>query len=433
MNLIEEQVLALAPDDASKKAGKDLASPARWVTRGRNKDAAWGECQGSGSKPYQTAIDLHNIAFKCSCPSRKFPCKHGIALGLLLARDAAAFTEGEVPAWVSEWMGKRAAREEKKTETADKPADEAAKAKRIQAREQKVNDGIEELLRWIQDIIRQGIIYAPEKNHSFWDGMARLLVDAQATGLASMVRTLGNTAFTQEGWQSAFLDNLLQLYIVAKAYQQKDTLPELLQQELRTWTGFTLSQDELKAQNGLTDHWLVAGKQVSEDDRLVVEKFWLYGMQSKQFALVLQFIVNGQGANLLLTPGMQIEAELVYFPSVNPLRALIKRQVYGQHPFALSARPGWLSVAEEETNSCARFPVRMERPFIVDALTAVQHNNAWFLKDAEGYMVALPENYSGIWKLLALNGGRPQAMVVIGKENKYEPLGIVADGLYKAL
>ena len=60
MNFSEEQILALAPDDASRKSGKELASPAKWVSKGADERALWGECQGSGSKPYQTQIDLAN-------------------------------------------------------------------------------------------------------------------------------------------------------------------------------------------------------------------------------------------------------------------------------------------------------------------------------------------------------------------------------------
>lgn len=148
MNLTEEQILALAPDESSKKSGKDLANPAKWVTRGINERAAWGECQGSGSKPYQTQVDLANLAFKCSCPSRKFPCKHGLGLLLLAARQPGLFTAADEPSWVKDWIEKRAAAKETKEAKAaeDRPVDEAAQAKRQQARQQKVKDGTAELL-----------------------------------------------------------------------------------------------------------------------------------------------------------------------------------------------------------------------------------------------------------------------------------------------
>src|SRR6476469_9727229 len=78
-----DRIIALAPDPSSAKAGRELANPRKWVTLGLNEAAIWGECQGSGSKPYRTQIDLIEPAFKCSCPSRKFPCKHALALFLL--------------------------------------------------------------------------------------------------------------------------------------------------------------------------------------------------------------------------------------------------------------------------------------------------------------------------------------------------------------
>ena len=107
LKLTEEQILALAPDEASKKPGKDLANPSKWVSKSFNDQALWGACQGSGSKPYLTQIDLNNIAFKCSCPSRKFPCKHGLGLMLLHARQPEIFTQEAAPAWVTDWLGKR--------------------------------------------------------------------------------------------------------------------------------------------------------------------------------------------------------------------------------------------------------------------------------------------------------------------------------------
>ncbi|HEX3006901.1 MAG TPA: SWIM zinc finger family protein, partial [Bacteroidales bacterium] len=72
MALKEDQIIALALDASSAKSGKELAVASKWVLRGASEKALWGHCQGSGKLPYQTQVDLLNIAFKCSCPSRKF-------------------------------------------------------------------------------------------------------------------------------------------------------------------------------------------------------------------------------------------------------------------------------------------------------------------------------------------------------------------------
>lgn len=430
MNLTEDQLFALAPDEASKKAGKDLANPAKWLTKGATETAVWGECQGSGSKPYQTAIDLSNIAFKCSCPSRKFPCKHGMALGLLYARRSDDFKTTEAPPWLTEWLSKRVQKADAKEEKKDKPVDEAAQAKRQQAREGKVADGVEELLLWIKDLVRSGLIGLPDKPYSFWEGMSRRMIDAQAPGLAGMIKTMYGISNSGQPWQSGFLDTLLNLYLVAKGYQNKEGLPHLIH-DIRSWIGFTVSQDELKEQSGVLDTWLVTGKQVSEDEGITVERNWLYGLTTGKHALVLQFIVRGGGANLLLSPGMYIEAELVFYPSVAPVRAIVKRQITAAAKMLSRLYPSWTEVAQAETALCSSFPVRSERPHALSQITPVKDGNVWWLKDAQHNAVRLKEGFNGLWNLLSLSGGAPMDAIVIGKEGVYEPLGVWAAQTYK--
>src|SRR5262245_64730714 len=116
MNWTTEQILALAPDAASAKAGQGLAAARKWLKLGADEQTACGLCQGSGKDPYQAQIDLTEPAFRCSCPSRKFPCKHGLGLFLLLASSAAAFKDKQRPDWVVEWMASRAKRAEQRAE-----------------------------------------------------------------------------------------------------------------------------------------------------------------------------------------------------------------------------------------------------------------------------------------------------------------------------
>ena len=155
LNLTEEQILQLAPDDSSVKAGKGLATLSKWVLRECSGRAVWGHCQGSGKNPYQTVIDLNDIAFKCSCPSRKFPCKHGLGLLLLYARQPDQFTQAEEPEWVTAWLAKRTEKAEKKEQKAksETPVDEAAQAKRQEKRHQKVLGGISDLEVWMKDLV----------------------------------------------------------------------------------------------------------------------------------------------------------------------------------------------------------------------------------------------------------------------------------------
>lgn len=433
MLLSEEQILTLAPDESSKKSGKELANPAKWVSKGVNELALWGECQGSGSKPYQTQIDIINTAFKCSCPSRKFPCKHGLGLLLLYARQQASFPQAAAPAWVTDWLSKRTDTQEKKAARADKPVDEAAQQKRLQARQQKVAEGLEELRRWIKDIVRNGILNMPEKGYGWFEQMAKRMVDAQAPGLANMISALGETNFYREGWQSDFMDQLVRIYLVIEGYSNITNIGESLQADIRSLIGFTQPIEEMKSQAGIEDTWIVLAKQITENDNITTERYWMYGQHTRRSAMVLQFIIRGQGGELVLTPGMILNAELVFFPSVAPLRAIIKKQAA---PGVASSLPGlnnWMEVAEAETATAAVLPVRYERPYIVKNLTPILYNQQWWLQDDARHLMQLKNNTDSLWKLLSLSGGNGLDMVVIGKEDVYETVAVWYNQEYKII
>ncbi|WP_181769024.1 SWIM zinc finger family protein, partial [Streptomyces albidus (ex Kaewkla and Franco 2022)] len=116
-----EEVLTLAPDDASRKAGTKLSWPDRWSEAGAGSGGVWGLCKGSSSaKPYRTVVDLGGAGtgtgpgFKCSCPSRKFPCKHALGLLLLWAGELGQPDGHTPPDWAGEWLDGRRERAARK-------------------------------------------------------------------------------------------------------------------------------------------------------------------------------------------------------------------------------------------------------------------------------------------------------------------------------
>src|SRR5215207_1936724 len=106
------QVLALAPDTQISGAARSLAHLNKWTALGLSEEAAWGECPGSGERPYQVAALLAGLSFHCSCPSRKRPCKHGLALLLLAADHANHFVTAIAPSWVQERVQAHTRREQ---------------------------------------------------------------------------------------------------------------------------------------------------------------------------------------------------------------------------------------------------------------------------------------------------------------------------------
>lgn len=435
MNFSEEQILSMAPDESSKKSGKELANTSKWVKRQLSERALWGECQGSGKLPYQTQVDLVNVAFKCSCPSRKFPCKHGLGLLLLYVRDRKSFTTAAEPDWVTGWLDKRGERDEKKAEKKEKEkkVDPAAQAKRQENRLKRVEDGMMELRLWVKDIIRNGLLNIPGKDPAFFENMAKRMVDAQAPGLASMVRSLRDTNFFQEGWQSSFLDQLLRIYIVLDGFPRISDLSAELRDELKTLIGFSQSQEEVKAEAGIRDDWFVLAKRVDKEDNLTTERNWLYGRKSRRYALILQFYVNGQVPEVNLLAGSCVDAELVFFKGANPLRALIKEQISVTSNPAIEGIKNWKEISVYTSQVHATNPWINKLPVIIENIVPVKANDRWILRDENGDGVMIHHGFQKPWKLMAISGGKPLRIFAVGRENNFEPLGAWVDNQYKML
>ena len=226
---------------------------------------------------------------------------------------------------MNEWLAKRAQQAEsrnkpKKSET-DPVAAAKAQARRAAKREENVRQGLDDLARWQQDLVRQGLATAQGKPASFWETPAARLVDAQAPGLARRVRELASIPATGEGWQGRLLEQLALIHLAVEAYLRLDTLPAATQADVRRVIGWTQDQDELLQENGIQDTWIVLGKRVTEEtlgpgsraSLLKVQRTWLWGTQTQQTALILHFAAPGQMLDASLIPGTSFDAELVYF------------------------------------------------------------------------------------------------------------------------
>ncbi|SDD60640.1 SWIM zinc finger [Dyadobacter soli] len=422
MQYNREQILQLAPDDVSAKAGRQLATPGKWVTMACNDLAIWGECQGSGKNPYQTAIDLTNIAFKCNCPSRKFPCKHGLALFLLYSEDQGKFTANpELPAYVAEWLSKRQARETTKETKEEKPVDETARAKRVESREKKVNGGIEEVRAWLSDVIRPGIAHVPQQAYQFHNNITARMVDAQAGGLASQLRQISEINFFNEGWQKQLLKRLSGIYMITEGYRNRDTLPAGSARDIATLIGWTIPKEEVLQTEAITDQWIVLSVTMSEESNVTTERIWLYGLGTSRFALLLNFYAGNQPYQTMLVPGIQIDADIVYYPASVPMRALIREQrPVTSRSAQINIPDSFLTIYNNIADTLGKNPFAEQIPFMIEGVKATFANERWFLTDQEGLSVPLSNPEDECWNMLAFSGGRRFSAFGICEQGQFD-------------
>src|SRR5215207_5730338 len=280
MTLTEDQVLALAPDASATRAGRELAGSRHWASAGTRERAVWGECRGSAAEPYTCAIDLDGPAFRCSCPSQKNPCKH--ALGLFL-RYVGGLPDGEPPPWVGEWIAQRRARSLRPSAPADPERAAADQRRRAERREQRISGGIEELDRWLRDLVRGGLAEVPARPRASFDQMAARLVDAQAPGLARLVRELGYLPHSGDRWPERMLIVLGRLQLLLDAWGRIDALEPDLQAELRSQMEINESRESVLANPAVHDTWSVLGRRLLIDERFQMQRTWLWGESTRRW------------------------------------------------------------------------------------------------------------------------------------------------------
>lgn len=81
-SITEEFIRSSAVNTSALNNAKKISSSGgfRKLCKTADETLIFGDCYGSGSKPYNTSVDLsgETAVFRCSCPSRQIPCKHCI-------------------------------------------------------------------------------------------------------------------------------------------------------------------------------------------------------------------------------------------------------------------------------------------------------------------------------------------------------------------
>ena len=339
---------AAAPDQDSLKAAGKLLSPAKWPERHMSADGTliWGACQGSGANPYRLAVDLSDLGAKCSCPSRKFPCKHALALMLQFQATPDGFTEALVADWITEWLGRR-----RKTDTApkstegkslaaamvaeeEKPLDpeaeakrEAQRLKRAAATNETVTAGLDEMEGWIADQLRTGLAETLADLTSRCRRIASRLVDAKAQALASRIDTLPGRILSlpERDRGAALAAELGKLVILSRAWAGGDCPPEIRREVASGETRDALLADpDAPRQTGTWE--VLATRDEARRDGLIARATWLLSLGGgpQSFALLLDYFPASTGKQgSAFAPGDQFDAELVFYPAAVPLRAQI--------------------------------------------------------------------------------------------------------------
>jgi hypothetical protein len=426
MPLTQDAVLALAPDPSSAKAARGLTAVASWPVLGANDKAVWGECKGSGAKPYQVSVDLAGPAFRCTCPSRKFPCKHGLALLLVQIATPTAFSGPQEPSWITDWLASRTEKAQKKEEKTaarpSKPPDPESSAKRMAARWDRISVAALELKQWLGDRIDHGLGNLNPENLKLWHTMAARMVDAQAPGLGQRLKQASLQINKGEHWHELVLEELGRLHLACEAVARREQLPPGLQADLRAAVGWPYEKaDVLATGEKLRDEWCVLGVlQEERADRLTERHVWLEGRQSKQRAWMLDHAHGGRGFEQAWLAGAEVDATLAFFAGTTKLRAVLAEAhaapTQAKHPTP-STLDEWQCIA---TRVAANPWAGIHPVLLHDAVPARGDDALWIVHEGRGYAAELANDDA--WRLLAATAGHPVTLMAAWDGRALRPL-----------
>jgi hypothetical protein len=360
------------------------------------------------------------------------PCKH--ALGLLLT-----WANGEVPDraepsdYALAWAAERQARARKAAARGDPAAaaipagpgaapqrdqaarkrEEATAARRAQ-RADRVTSGLSELQEWLRDQVRAGLPAAVGPSpggHA--DAIAARMVDAQAPGVAGILRDLSVVPLSGEGWPGRLLAGYAHLHLLARAHERLASLPAALAATVRSRIGYTTGRQEVLAEPAVADRWLVLGTRDIPDATVPTRRTWVRGAGTGRFALLLTFAVNGAWSDpdtAMLPPGTEVDADVHFYPGQPALRATIGQRRTAPAPGARPAPGGGIGgLLASWAEAIAADPWLTNWPALLAGTpvpAAAGSGKPWHLVDAGG--AALPMRYAeSLWTVLAVSGGHP--------------------------
>ena len=335
-----------------KAAGK-LLKPAKWPLRESDGDYIWGECQGSGANPYRVIFDLRDHGYKCTCPSRKFPCKHALALALMFSEAPSDYAQGQMPEWGSDWIGRRrktsaaATKDEKDTpkpakslaaalakepekkeiDPAKAAALEAARKTRAEATRAAQMAGLSELEGWIFDNLSLGLPQVLSNLTERCRTISARLSDAKAPSLSGRLDDIPERVMSvpRSAQTDVLIEELGKLVLLSRAAQ---TVPQPtgVQRLISAAENRESVLEDASAPVHKAVWHVIASHARTRKDGLVSYSTWLLSCEDNQrFAQLLDFVpasLGKRGAGFAV--GDMFEAEVCYFPSAFPMRAMIK-------------------------------------------------------------------------------------------------------------
>ena len=449
-----QQVLLLAPDQAAASAALVVAVPASWSATGCDEGAVWGQFIATTAEPYNVAIDLsaeqNSPAYRCSCPSRKIPCKHALGL-LLLHANELVLAARRLP-FAAEWLRRRGAGGNdpgigshdgeitaavgavtvgagSKATAPTASLSDPARQKRQFQRAERMRSGLIELDRWLADRIRSGLAAPELADIATWERAAQRLVDAQCGGLANRVKRVATKIGQSSRWHQDLLEEIALLHALAVGALRTSLLPIELADGVHAATGLTVAQADVLGGVPSSGTWLIVGESRTREDRITVQRTWICSSETPTtWAMVLAFGAFGNEVTTEYPVGSSFTGDIHWYPGGITLRALVGHQSAAAAPSSICPPATSLAQAVAAAGWAVAHEPWLERyPMCVLATPTAVGGGRWVVADSSACL-RLDPNFQRTAELVCIAGGLPIQVMGEHSAEGFLPLTVWANG-----
>ena len=407
------RIAEFAPDAASVAAARRLGPDLDGT--GWHATTLWGRCAGSAAQPYEIVVDVAGPTYHCTCPSRKRPCKHVLALVIAWSEDAVAEYDSIPPEAAT-----RLRTAPTRASTTANPATALRRAERVSA-------GLDDLDTWLLDQVRTGLAQADRSAHAF-EAMAARMVDAQAPGIAARLRRIPYTIAAHDDWPARILADYAQLRLLVAAHRKLDSLPEPLQASVRGHIGYPVKAEAVLAEAGVRDQWMVLANRISEDEQLYTRRVWLRGRTYRRWAILLDFAYGAPSfPSDVPDTGTMLEADVHPYPGAAEPRAKLGARHGNPVPFTTLPADTIADTLSDFAAAIGADPWTRTWPALLGDVVPVVDGADWRLVDGQGVAIPLA-NGPTLWNLLGISGGHPVSVVGDWNGTTFEPVSVFTDG-----
>lgn len=354
----EQEITALAPNANAAGNARKISSGGGFVSRKRSEDDSFymGECKGSGKNNYVVSadyIDEEHPVFRCSCPSRQFPCKHSLALLYEMAAGKE-FAVTEIPEDILAKREKKEARAAKKQLGEKKPASEksarasrAAKTKKIK----KQLEGLGLLRQLTEGLVSGGLAAMGSVSLKTYRDLAKQLGDYYLPGpLVYLNRLILEMEACQKDQDPRHYDQAVEILKKLRALEKKAEVylreklekdsPEADDDELYEELGGVWKLEQL---NGL-------GLK-KEGARLVQLSFQVVFDKARKEYIDQGFWADADTGQLVHTSNYRPVKALKYVKQEDSCFGLVRPSVLSYYPGSANPRVRWESAAYEDISA----------------------------------------------------------------------------------